>query len=94
MKNLKHFVNSLLSDIMGLVSRITKKTSKIRGSNLGLIVEEKYYLFGLCVSTENSFYFNKIERDKMDLEEITGYEKWRADMKLMRLSDEQFDNLI
>ena len=76
-------------------------TQRVKLNEYGLVEQSKYYLFGkrgLCFMVVN----NAIEvephhptiQERIDLEEITGYEQWRREMKLMRLTDEQFDLLI
>lgn len=76
-------------------------TQKVRLKEYGLVEQTKFYLLG-----KRGLYFmtvnNSVELDvqkptaqeRIDLEEITGYAKWRAEMKLMRLTDEEMDLLI
>lgn len=76
-------------------------TQKVRLKEYGLVEQTKFYLFGkrgLCFMTVNNSVEVEAQKltaqKKIDLEEITGYAKWRAEMKLMRLTDEEMDLLI
>lgn len=75
----------------------TRKANKIH-PEYGKVLQVTFYIFNLKFWTEN----NPVEVDHpeekfkydYDLEEMTGYAEWREKMKLMRLSDEEFTQII
>ena len=76
-------------------------TQRVKLKEYGFVDQSKYYLFGkrgLCFMTVNNSVEVELQQPKrqerIELEEITGYEQLRREMKLMRLTDEQFDLLI
>lgn len=74
---------------------LTQRKKKVFSPDYGWLEQVKYYVFGFCVMTEN----NPIEafteeRTVHDLEDMAMYQEWREKMKLMRLEDDDFVQIL
>lgn len=77
---------------------ITTKTAKKFNPEYGWVEQVKFFIFGFYFWTE----IHAIEilpqvtepQHLADLEEMAMYQEWRAKMKTMRLSDDEFLQII
>lgn len=75
---------------------LTKKTKKVHSPEYGWLEQVKYYVFGFCIMTENNPInpFPEGEKTAHDIEEMAMYQEWREKMKLMRLEDDEFIQIL
>lgn len=74
----------------------TKKAMKFH-PEFGRVEQITYHLFGVKILTENFLPEAEPQQPEIkndpDLEEMTGYIEWRAKMKVMSLTNEQYTNV-
>lgn len=76
---------------------LTTTSRKVYHSEFGWLKQIKFFLFGFHFLTENHPIQEQIEEaigNVYDLEDMAVYIEWRKKMKLMRLSNQEYEKVL